>query len=100
MCIHSVATRRIVKYCFGPLVKTNGHCLAPIPHTYYSTRSPFCDPMTQLSMMNDDRGVTEEARLKSDEQTTGGATSISHTHSHKQVMTDGSAHYFASCVLC
>lgn len=53
-------------------------------------------------MMNDDRGVTEEVRLKSDVQPAGGCTSITHTQSltHTRRMTDGSAHSFASPVLC
>lgn len=56
--------------------------------------------------MNDDRGVTEEVTLKSDVQPAGGGTSITHTHSlsllhtHTRRMTDGSAHSFASPVLC
>ena len=49
-------------------------------------------------MTNDDRGVTDHAELKSDEQTTGGATHTdthTHTHIHTEVMTDGSSHSFA-----
>lgn len=52
-------------------------------------------------MMNDDRGVTEAARLKSDEQTTGGATYITHTHTHTYTQTANDRWFCPlPCLLC
>lgn len=52
-------------------------------------------------MMNDDRGVTEAARLKSDEQATGGATYITHTHTHTYTQTANDRWFCPlPCLLC
>lgn len=70
--------------------------------TNTKTQTPLCDPVSHLSVTNDDRDATGEVGLKSDEQPAGaGATSISltHTYAHTQVDDDG---WFSPifCLLC